>query len=432
MAYNQTQNPTVLGFNPTSPTVMHIDLNSCFATIEQQANPLLRHKPVAVAAYDSPNGCILAASYEAKRWGVQGVETGMRVKDGKKLCPELIVLPPDPWKYRNVHLSFRKLLVSYTTNFHAKSIDEFVMQLSGSPSLQKNSMQEIGKEIKTRIAEEIGDYLKVSIGISTNRFLAKTASNLEKPNGLSFIIRENHEDIFRQKHVTFLCGIKKNNARRLGSVGIQTIYDFYNADLWKLKAAFHSVNSYYWYLRLRGWEIDETPFGRKTYGNSYSLPQPFATPEELAPILSKLITKTTTRMRNAGFGARGVHVAIQYRDRNYWHMGQSFPRVLFETNDVYKEAFRILCMSPYRSPVRNLAISCYDLVKIDTLQLELFSDILRRDRSTKAMDLVNTKYGEFSLTSGRMIDTGKFVPDRIAFGNVKELEEFTTQSPSGF
>ena len=89
MDVNQ-HNKTTLGFNPASPTVMHIDLNSCFATIEQQANPFLRNKPVAVAAYDTPNGCILAASYEAKRCGVQGVETGMRVKDGKKLCPRLV------------------------------------------------------------------------------------------------------------------------------------------------------------------------------------------------------------------------------------------------------------------------------------------------------------------------------------------------------
>jgi DNA polymerase-4 len=428
MVYFQKQSPTVLGFNTGSPTVMHIDINSCFATIEQQANPLLRNKPVAVAAYDTPNGCILAASYEAKRWGVQGVETGMRVKDGKKLCPDLIVLSPDPWKYRNVHLAFRKLLGSYTNDFHAKSIDEFVMHLSGSPLLKKSSMEKIGKEIKARIAEEIGDYLKVSIGISTNRFLAKTASNLEKPNGLSSITLDNHEEIFKRYDSTFLCGIKKNNARRLQRVGIKTIHDFYKADLWQLRAALHSINSYYWYLRLRGWEIDETPFGRKTYGNSYSLPQPFSTPEALAPILSKLTTKTTTRMRKAGFGARGVHIAIQYRDGNYWHMGQSFPRVLFETNDIYKEAFRILCLSPYTSPVRNLAISCYDLVSIDKLQLELFSDIQRKDRAAKAMDMVNKRYGEFSLTSGRMIDTGKFIPDRIAFGNVKELEEFTTQS----
>ncbi|MEK7470692.1 MAG: DNA polymerase IV, partial [Patescibacteria group bacterium] len=102
---------------------MHIDLNSCFATIEQQANPFLRGKPIAVGAYTTPNGCILAASVEAKRLGIK---TGMRVKDGKVLYPKLIVLPSDPNKYRDVHLKLRKIISEYTNDFSPKSIDEFV------------------------------------------------------------------------------------------------------------------------------------------------------------------------------------------------------------------------------------------------------------------------------------------------------------------
>ena len=119
-------NPTSLEFNPKCSTILHIDLNSCFATIEQQANPYLRGKPVVVAAYATPAGCILAPSVEAKRYGIQ---TGTRVREGKKLCPNLIVLPPDPWKYRNVHLGLREILSSYTNDFNPKSIDEFVLNL---------------------------------------------------------------------------------------------------------------------------------------------------------------------------------------------------------------------------------------------------------------------------------------------------------------
>src|SRR5579872_2145080 len=96
---NPTNDYTNLPFNAKSPTILHIDLNSCFATIEQQANPKLRGKPIAVAAYTTPSGCIVAPSIEAKRFGIK---TGMRVKDGKMLCRDLIVLPPDPNKYRVV------------------------------------------------------------------------------------------------------------------------------------------------------------------------------------------------------------------------------------------------------------------------------------------------------------------------------------------
>src|SRR3972149_2472454 len=115
-----------LKFNHKPSTIMHVDLNSCFATIEQQANPFLRGKPVSVAAFTSPGGCILASSIEAKKLGIK---TGMRVKEGKAICPCLVVLPPDPWKYRNVHLKLRKLVSDYTNDFSPKSIDEFVLNI---------------------------------------------------------------------------------------------------------------------------------------------------------------------------------------------------------------------------------------------------------------------------------------------------------------
>lgn len=106
------------GFNPAPPTLMHIDLNSCFASVEQQANPRLRGKPVAVAAYVTDRGCILAASVEAKRLGVA---TGMRVGEGKALCPDLVVIPPDPPKYRFVNRKLLVLLSTYTPNLSVES-----------------------------------------------------------------------------------------------------------------------------------------------------------------------------------------------------------------------------------------------------------------------------------------------------------------------
>src|SRR5690606_34184604 len=106
-------------FNPASPTILHIDLNSCFATVEQQANPLLRGRPIGVAAYTTPNGCVLAPSVEAKR---AGCKTGMRVRDCLQLCPGMIILAPDPNKYRYVHLQLKKLLNSYTDLVYPKSV----------------------------------------------------------------------------------------------------------------------------------------------------------------------------------------------------------------------------------------------------------------------------------------------------------------------
>jgi DNA polymerase-4 len=235
-------------FNNAPGTVMHIDFNSCFASIEQQANPLLRGKPIVVAAFATDRGCILAASVEAKRLGIK---TGFRVMDGKKICPGLIVLPPDPWKYRNIHLKLRNLLLKYSPEVTPKSIDEFVMEVvNGEPWT-------VARDIKQKIKSDIGEWLTVSIGIATNRYLAKIAAGFHKPDGLDEINKDNFLNVYSKLKLTDLTGIKQRNAARLNSFGIYSVLDFYQAPVWKLKAAFHSIVGLYWHTRLTGYEIDD-------------------------------------------------------------------------------------------------------------------------------------------------------------------------------
>ncbi|MBI4157468.1 hypothetical protein HY502_01325, partial [Candidatus Woesebacteria bacterium] len=366
------------------------------------------------------SGCILAPSIEAKAYGVK---TGMRVKDGKVLCPSLIVLPPDPWKYRNIHLALRKLLKNYTNDFTPKSIDEFVLNLDGYPCLELG-IWEVGRKIKKRIKEEIGEWLTVSVGISTNRFLAKTAASLHKPDGLDEINHKNYPNIYSGLALTDLTGIKERNAIRLNNMGIHSVLDFYASPLWELKAAFASVTGYYWWLRLRGYEIDSTPLARRSYGNSFALPRPLETPKELSPILSKLVQKMATRLRRAGYKAKGVHLGVYYRDGSYWHKGRLASMALFDSRDFYKEIMKILLLSPFTKPVRNLAVSCFDLQKAKETQLEIFEDVPRKENLVRAVDKLNKRFGNFTVKSAKMIGTETVVLDRIAFGGVKELEEF--------
>src|SRR3954447_19779597 len=163
---------TDLPLNHNAPTIMHVDLNSCFATIEQQANPLLRGKPMVVAAYDTPNGCVVAPSIEAKRFGIK---TGMTVRDARLLYPRVIVRMPDPPKYRYIHLQFRKIFQDYSPDVTPKSIDEAVIDLTHTLCLFKGSVTDIGKEIKRRFRTEIGEWMSCSIGVGT------TASRLSSP-----------------------------------------------------------------------------------------------------------------------------------------------------------------------------------------------------------------------------------------------------------
>lgn len=408
-----------LAFNAKPSTVLHLDLNSCFATIEQQANPHLRGKPIAVAAYDTPRGCIIAPSVEAKRLGIK---VGMRVCDGKLLCPSLVVLTPDPAKYRNVHLGLRKIVAGYTDDFYPKSIDEFVLNLEGYPSFTKG-MVNVAKELKKRIKSEVGEAITVSIGIAPNRFLAKLAAGLHKPDGLDEINSENFRKVYSEITLLDIHGIKVKNAVRLNNAGIFTVQDFYDADLPRLNSAFKSILSYYWYLRLRGWEIDDVEFGRRSYGNSYALPVTLSSPEELSPILAKLVEKMGARVRRAGYVAQGIHVALLYREGGFWHKGVTLPKVIFDSRDIYKKAYQMLLMSPYRKPVHTLAVSVFNLKKERSLQLDFFEDIPKKKKIVAAVDKVNERWGNFVITPARMVNTKGFVPDRIAFGGVKELEE---------
>ncbi len=395
-------------FNQKKPRIIHLDINSCFATVEQQANPLLRDKPVVVAAYTTNSGCILAASITAKRIGIK---TGMRVGDAKQIYPRLIVLTPDPSKYRFVHKKIFKILKDYSDNVIPKSIDEFVFKL------QKNTSPYLAsKEIKERIKKEVGEYITVSIGISTNRYLAKIASNLEKPDGLSIIDKDNFRLIFSKLNLKDLTGIKKGNSARLNLYSIKTVNNFYDAPIWKLKLAFGGIVGLYWHSRLHGFEVDNFKTIRKTYGNSYA-PPPNKAHLKLE-ILSKLCEKTGFRLRNAGLFAEGIHLAISYRDGTFWHKGIKTKEVIFDSNDMYKESLNLLRQSPSNELPRIIAVNVYGLQKNKNLQLSIFKDVDRKNELVKALDKVNKKWGLYTIHSARISTDPTVVQDRISFGQL--------------
>lgn len=393
-------------FNQNRPNIIHLDINSCFATLEQQANPLLRDKPVVVGAYTTNSGCILAASVTAKKLGIK---TGMRIKEAKMIYPKLICLEPDPPKYRHVHKRILKILKDYSLHVYPKSIDEFVFQI-----LENYDPYMISKVIKERIKNEVGEYITVSIGISTNRYLAKVASNLKKPDGLSIINSDNYKEIFSRLKLTDLTGIKRGNSVRLNLVKIKSVLDFSSSSLEKLKIAFGGIGGLYWYLRLRGYEIDNFKSTKKMYGNSFAPPPNRA--NDTYKILSKLTQKTAFRLRSAGLVASGVHLFLQNRNGLSWHMGKKLKRSIFDSNDLYLEIKKLLEISPIKDNLRNIAISTFNLKSKNNIQLEIFSDIDRKNKLNDFIDRINLKYGEYTIYPARMVNTSDIVKDRIAFG----------------
>jgi DNA polymerase-4 len=409
-----------LPINHNAPTIMHIDMNASFARAEQQAHPLLRNKPVGVAAYTGPGGCVVSPSVEAKQ---KGIKTAVNVREARMLAPDIIIIPPDPNLYREVHRRFCKIYRDYSPDVTPKSIDEAVIDFAGTPILKVKSMEEIALDIKRRIKEEIGCWMSCNIGIASNRFLAKLAASLHKPDGLDTITYENLLDVYAQSQLTDLNGINTRYQARLNAAGIYTPMEFFQADCQYLtKQVFKSVNGYHWFLRLRGWETDSVIFGRKSFGNSYALQKQTCKKEELAPLMMKLCEKTGRRLRRHNFVAYGVYVAVLYADGTHWGHGKKFSSSIYTSEEINTKAWLLLNRQPEWKKVRNLAVSVFDLSAASREQLPLFeSEQTKRRQLSDAADEINDKYGEFIITPALMMGMEGTILDRISYGNVLEV-----------
>lgn len=405
-------------FNAALPYIMHIDLNSCFAMIEQQANPLLRNRPVAVAAYDTPRGIILAASYEAK---ALGIKLGVTVADGRKMCPGLVVLMPDPEKYFDAHRRFKQVLLSYTNEVVPKSVDEFVVDFRGSPALrQGKTMQQIGYDIKDDIKQALGEYVTVNVGIGPNRFLAKLAAGLNKPDGLDTISHENLRQTYENLSLLDLPGINKRYKARLNLAGIFTPLEFLDAPMPLLKKqVFKSIVGYYWFLRLRGHEIDAVSYKRRSFGHQYALGQKTANVDELSRLLMKLCEKTGRRLRAHSSVAYGVHLWLSFESYSNYSHGSATKHALYSTHDIYLQAQKLLYDGLNGDRVTNMSITVYNLRPFTPRQQGLFDDSrLDTTALARAGDIVNDRYGEFTLTPAIMANMQDVILKRVAFGSI--------------
>ena len=408
--------------NHNSPTIMHIDLNSCFATVEQQANPHLRGKPLVIATYTSPGGCVLAPSIEAKKYGIK---VGMTVRDARLIYKNIIVRDPDPILVRDVHVKFRNICKTYSPTVIPKSIDEVVIDFANTPALQRGLIN-IAQEIKARFRDEIGEWISCNVGISTNRFLAKLAASLHKPDGLDVVDYHNLETIYSQIKLTDLNGINIRYEARLNAVGIFTPLQFFEASaVFLKKSVFKSIIGYHWYLRLHGFEIDDVEFKRKSYGQDYSLGKKTSDRQILAKYIMEMCEKLGRRMRHAEKAALGVHIGLIYENWTYWHRGRKVYQPLYSTQEIFTKAMWVFNQQPDIKTIAKISVSCYDLIPCKTNQLSLLDDVQieKKTNLTNALDKINDRYGEYVITPALMMGMNDLIIDRVAFGGTKELED---------
>ena len=468
--------------NESLPYTMHIDLNSCFAIIEQQANRLLRGRPVGIAAYDTPRGFVLAASYEAK---AKNIKLGVNVEQSRSLAPGIVIMTPDPAKYREAHRLFKAVLLEYSPKVTPKSIDEFILDLSKSSilkdkvreiriktsttqhstiipqssqeterSLHNQAMLQIGTEIKKKIAERLGEWVTVNIGISTNRFLAKYAAGFDKPDGMTLIDHTNLRSKYENMQLVDLPGINTRFRARLRNSGIYTPLEFLDADMQLLKKqVFKSINGYHWYMRLRGYEADAVEFSQKSIGHQHALSDKTTDVDKLEKLLIKLCEKTGRRLRKGNYYASGIHLYLGFvreksmsdspigfenmHELSSWHHGEKVQHRLYSTIDIYEAAKKLLLSAEIPRRVSIMSVHVFGLSPWNPEQLSIFdvesrqedvrldrhnyNSITARKRVTDAVDAINNRYGEFVVTPAMMLDMQGTILDRIAFGQVRDL-----------
>ena len=420
-----------LDINKKLPYIFHIDMNSYFASCEQQQNPLLRGKPVGVVPYLNDRSTIIAASYESK---ALGIKTGTKVAEAKEICPEINLVIADVNKYRFINKKFMKVFKQFTPSVHAKSIDEAYLDFSGTmlkrlvpnrdqPYLNKSqreihkvTCQKVANEIKRKLKEEVGDYLTCSIGVGTNTFIAKVASNINKPDGYFYVDYKNIYTFYDMLDLIELHGVGPRINKRLNNIGIFTSTDFLTADIYKLRGEF-KLWGYKWYLKLRGYETDDIDFARKNIGHSFHLTK-FSNDEKYLKIVTlKLCEKTGSKLRKLGFKSRCFSVFLNFSDGTHFAKSHRTSVYLDTSKDLYKKFVWILDKNPYKNKqVRIIGVSCSMLINNEKQQPDLFGEKHKKENFYKAIDSINKDFGNFTIFPATLIDYKGVAPDRIAFG----------------
>lgn len=406
--------------NPARPLIMHIDLNSCFATVEQQSRPMLRGRPVAVVNRRMENTSIVTASYEAK---ARGISVGMKVKEAMKLAPDLVALESDPAKYRYVYHKMLGIMKRYSAHITMKSIDEGVIDFHDTTeAIRGRDLKDIGMEIKQRLKNEIGCAMRCNVGIATNRFLAKTAASLHKPDGLDEITHENIREVLKNLQLTDLTGIAHRNQKRLNAVGIYTPLEFLDTGILTLKkVVFKSIVGEWWYQRLRGWEVDDVAYDLKTVGRQYVLESKNLPREKIIQRLHHLCESVGGRLRSQGKQARGVFVYAKTWERGYWHARRTSPLPFFSNAAIYSQALLLFSQAP-QGRLKEIGITCFSLEDGTHDQLSLFGDELSRDwQITDAIDTINKRFGDRAIHAANTLGTSRFVKQKIPFGSTRYL-----------
>jgi DNA polymerase IV len=409
-------------------TTLFLDLNSYFASVEQQVNPALRGRPVAVAPITSDSGCCIAASYEAK---AVGVKTGTRVGDARALCPDISIVDARPRLYVLMHHRILKAIDKHIPVDRVHSIDEVSCRLDRTQRTP-DAAAALAARIKASIRETCGSCMRCSIGIAPNRILAKLGTDLKKPDGLVIFRDEDLPDAIAHLSPQELSGIGPRMMQRLHYAGINTIGDLMARSENDLKQLWNGIVGQRWYEWLRGREILEPRTRKSTIGHQHVLAPDLRTNQGARSVSFRLLLKAAARMRHDHYAARKLSLGLSFpTDRRAttsawgggegsWSQWTSLGGSCIDTSTML-DALEVLWAKAPPTPPLLVSVTLHDLVPPASQTLPLFGDQSRRENLSKAMDVINKRFGANKLYTANTQDVRAHGTGGIAFNYVPDL-----------
>lgn len=406
----------MLPHQPEDYSVMYIDMDSFFASAEQQRRPELRGKPVGVCPFVGEGGCVVACSREAKRYGVK---TGMRVREARLLAPDMTFVPDSAVYYRAIHVTLIEILEATPCRVEVRGIDEMYMEVP-SYMRTREATEALALHIKQEMRERLGVALTASIGIAANGWQAKMVGSSCKPDGIRAMSQADRGDFYSELKLSACTGIARRMSRQLHSKGLYSTSLLYQASEPALRK-FFGVNGTKWYLRLRGFEVDAhaaklDSSNRKSVGHQTTLmPKPAETIDDLRTILIKMSMKVGFRLRRLDKEARGMSVYLNFVDHSGW--GKTLRHVLpFSTQAEMRDYIDQL-IAPLQAryqPVKRATIVTFDLVA-GGQQRWLDETPVAARRLAATLDTIRDRFGGQAITTAAGL-SDKLFPDRPGFG----------------
>ena len=416
---------------------LFVDFDSFFASVEQNDAPHLRGRPVAVIPVASTTTCCIAASKEAKR--DFGIKTGTGVAEALQRCPDIALQIARPARYVRVHHQFLEAIQTCIPHGKAASVDEVPCWLIGRERQRHNAIA-IARNIKQALRDTgFSDSLSCSIGIAPNKFLAKTASDMNKPDGLTVIEQADLPHALHALELRDLCGIGPSMEARLQRAGIDTVEQLCAASRDQLRRAWGSIEGERFWLQLQGFDVPERVTRRASIGHSHVLDPKLRTYAGMRSVLCKLLAKAAMRLRHEEFLAGAMAIRTRFvgmdarfdRDLRFAPLDDtpSLLRLLCDQLRVVERAAESGRWDARRHPPLSVAVTLCGLSPRTAVCEELMNDRRRARIASALLDEINVKYGNSALFVGSMASAVKHgaAPMRIPFQHVPDpvLEEET-------